>query len=78
MLGPIITFLAVCAILAIYMSIVHHFLRASEQPEDRRPEEPHDNRSRPANRALPGGGVNAGRTDQPRTRRRTSFRKSCA
>lgn len=42
MLGPIITFLAVCAILAIYMSIVHHFLRASEQPEDRRPEEPHE------------------------------------
>jgi len=30
MIGPIITFVGVCAIVAIYMSIVHSFLRKSE------------------------------------------------
>lgn len=34
MLGAVITFLVVCAIFAIYMSIVHSFLRAAEEPED--------------------------------------------
>ena len=50
MLGPIITSLAVCAILAIYMSIVHHFLRLSEQPEDYRTEE-QDSEPEPAGKA---------------------------
>lgn len=34
MLGAVITFLVVCAIVATYMSIVHKFLRAAEEPED--------------------------------------------
>lgn len=34
MTGAILTFVFVCAIVAIYMSIVHSFLRASEEPED--------------------------------------------
>jgi hypothetical protein len=34
MLGAVITFLAVCAIFGIYMSIVHRFLRAAEEAED--------------------------------------------
>jgi hypothetical protein len=40
MVGPILTFLGVCAIVAIYMSIVHSFLRASEEPENTPLEEP--------------------------------------
>jgi hypothetical protein len=39
MLGAMITFLAVCAMVAIYMFIVHSFLRAAEEPEDRLREE---------------------------------------
>lgn len=31
MVGPILVFLSVCAIVAIYMSIVHSFLRSSEK-----------------------------------------------
>ena len=31
MVGPIVVFIAVCAIVAIYMSIVHSFLRAAEK-----------------------------------------------
>ena len=34
MLGAVITFLVVCAIFGIYMSIVHSFLRAAEEPDD--------------------------------------------
>ena len=34
MLGAMITFLVVCAIVAVYMLIVHSFLRAAEEPED--------------------------------------------
>lgn len=34
MIGPILTFVLVCAIVAIYMTIVHSFLRASEEPPD--------------------------------------------
>jgi hypothetical protein len=34
MLGAMMTFLAVCAIVAVYMFIVHLFLRAAEEPED--------------------------------------------
>jgi hypothetical protein len=30
MIGPILVFLSVCALVAIYMAIVHSFLRASE------------------------------------------------
>jgi hypothetical protein len=33
MVGPIVVFLAVCAIVAIFMSIVHSFLRASGEDE---------------------------------------------
>ncbi len=32
MLGAIITFLSVCALVAVYMTIVHRFLRAAEEP----------------------------------------------
>ena len=38
MLGAVLTFLGVCAMVAIYMSIVHSFLRGAEEPEDRRRE----------------------------------------
>lgn len=31
MIGPIIVFVVVCGIVAVYMSIVHWFLRTSEQ-----------------------------------------------
>ena len=34
MLGSIITFLGVCALVALFMSIAHKFLRAAEEPED--------------------------------------------
>ncbi len=34
MAGPIITFLAVCALVGAYMFIVHSFLLAAEEPED--------------------------------------------
>jgi hypothetical protein len=34
MSGAILTFLGVCAIFSIYMSIVHSFLRAAEEPDD--------------------------------------------
>ena len=34
MLGPILTFLGVCALVAIYMSIVHWFLREAEKPDE--------------------------------------------
>lgn len=33
--GAILTFLGVCAIVAIYMWIVHSFLHRAEEPEDR-------------------------------------------
>lgn len=39
MIGAILTFLGVCAIVAIYMSIVHSFLRAAEEPGDTTTEE---------------------------------------
>jgi hypothetical protein len=50
MIGPILVFLAVCALVAIYMAIVHLFLNASEKEisgerevtEQPRPEEKHD------------------------------------
>jgi hypothetical protein len=31
MVGPIVVFIAVCVIVAVYMSIVHSFLRAAEK-----------------------------------------------
>jgi hypothetical protein len=31
MVGPVVVFIAVCVIVAIYMSIVHSFLRAAEK-----------------------------------------------
>jgi hypothetical protein len=31
MVGPVVVFIAVCVIVAIYMSIVHSFLRAAEE-----------------------------------------------
>ena len=34
MIGPIITFLGVCALVATFMWIAHGFLRAAEEPED--------------------------------------------
>lgn len=34
MVGAIITFVVVCVVFGIYMSIVHKFLRAAEDPED--------------------------------------------
>ena len=34
MLGAMITFLAVCAIVAVYMFIVHSFLKSAEDPAD--------------------------------------------
>ena len=34
MLGAIMTFLGVCALVALFMSIAHQFLRAAEVPED--------------------------------------------
>ena len=34
MVGPIITFVGVCALVAIFMWIAHGFLRAAEEPED--------------------------------------------
>ena len=39
MLGAMITFLAVCAIVAVYMFIVHSFLKSAEDPADRQREE---------------------------------------
>ena len=39
MLGAMITFLAVCVIVAIYMFIVHSFLKSAEDPADRQREE---------------------------------------
>jgi hypothetical protein len=35
MIGPILVFIGVCAIVAIYMAIVHRFLRAAEKEETR-------------------------------------------
>lgn len=37
--GAILTFVFVCALVAIYMWIVHSFLRAAEAPEDAAREE---------------------------------------
>ncbi|HEY0550608.1 MAG TPA: hypothetical protein VGF13_13470 [Verrucomicrobiae bacterium] len=34
MIGPIITFVGVCALVATFMWIAHGFLRAAEEPED--------------------------------------------
>jgi hypothetical protein len=34
MIGAILTFVAVCAIFGIFMSIAHKFLRDAEDPED--------------------------------------------
>jgi len=34
MVGPIITFLGVCALVATFMWIAHGFLREAEEPED--------------------------------------------
>jgi hypothetical protein len=34
MVGAFITFLVVCAIVTVYMTIVHSFLREAEEPED--------------------------------------------
>jgi hypothetical protein len=34
MIGPILVFLSVCLIVAIYMGFVHSFLRASEEPDE--------------------------------------------
>jgi hypothetical protein len=34
MVGPIITFVGVCAVVATFMWIVHRILRAAEEPED--------------------------------------------
>jgi hypothetical protein len=34
MVGPIITFLGVCALVAGFMWIAHRFLREAEEPED--------------------------------------------
>jgi hypothetical protein len=34
MLGAIITFVAVCAIVAVYMAIVHSFLREAEKIDE--------------------------------------------
>jgi uncharacterized membrane protein len=34
MVGPIITFVSVCALVATFMGIVHGFLRAAEESED--------------------------------------------
>jgi uncharacterized membrane protein len=34
MVGPILTFLGVCALVATFMWIAHGFLRAAEEPED--------------------------------------------
>ena len=33
MVGAILTFLGVCALVAIYMGIVHSFLREAEKPD---------------------------------------------
>jgi hypothetical protein len=40
MVGPIITFVFVCAIVATYMSIVHSFLRAAEELNDEPKQKP--------------------------------------
>jgi len=37
MVGPILVFLGVCALVAIYMYIVHSFLAASEENVDETP-----------------------------------------
>jgi len=34
MVGPIITFVSVCVLVATFMWIAHGFLRAAEEPED--------------------------------------------
>jgi len=39
MVGPIVTFLGVCALVATFMWIAHGFLRAAEEPEDAAREE---------------------------------------
>jgi hypothetical protein len=39
MVGAILTFLGACVLVAIYMSIVHSFLRAAEEADDAVPEE---------------------------------------
>lgn len=39
MLGAYITFAVVLAIVAIYMTVVHSFLRAAEDPQDEEREE---------------------------------------
>ncbi len=39
MIGPIITFLGVCVLVATFMWIAHGFLRAAEEPEDAAREE---------------------------------------
>jgi hypothetical protein len=46
MTGAILTFVVVCVIVAIYMSITHAFLRSAEEPEDRRRDEEERNRRR--------------------------------
>jgi hypothetical protein len=48
--GAILTFLGVCAIVAIYMSIVHSFLRRAEEPEDRLREREEQSTRRKAHR----------------------------
>jgi hypothetical protein len=39
MVGAVITFVAVCAVVTVYMTIVHSFLRAAEEPADTAREE---------------------------------------
>ena len=39
MIGPILVFLGVCAMVAVFMFIAHSFLRAAEEPEDWAPKE---------------------------------------
>ena len=46
MTGAILTFVVVCVIVAIYMSITHAFLRSAEEPEDRRRDEEERDRRR--------------------------------
>jgi hypothetical protein len=79
MVGPIITFLGVCALVAIYMAIVHSFLCAAEEPEDkareeiaRRPAQPKENGTR-ASSPRPMGAL-----AQIRNRLRANAMRSCA
>ena len=39
MIGPILVFLSVCAIVAIFMLVAHSFLRVAEDAEDWAPKE---------------------------------------